>query len=308
VTRIEGNVRWLTSQSPIQIDRDVLIAAGSSLQIDPGVEVRVKPGINILVDGQLHTAGTAGAPVRFSGTEGRWNTIVGQPGSFVTLEHTELRNAGSGGIAVSTSGGQLTARDLLLTDGGGGISSSGSAVDIRSSRIFGNDLRAGPAISLGLAKDMPVTLQNNIVGGNQLQRGTPQIRLVSGPSGSGPIDIENNAFTGSGSPIVDIQTPAPLGGTIRCNGFRSGTVGLQLSATTPSGKDFSLVVDNNAFEQQTTYGVASTVSLDAGGNWWGHPTGPYDAQRNPQGQGTRVGVNVGFQPPLPARPGCAPNS
>lgn len=306
VTRLEGNVRWLTSQSPIVLDRDVLVPAGSSLQIDPGVEVRARPGIDILIDGTLRTAGTAGAPVRFSGGEGRWNSIAGRAGSFVTLEHTELRNAGSGGVGVSTSGGQLTMRDVLLTDSGGGISSSGSAVDIRGTRIFGNDLRSGPALSLELAKDMPATLQNNIVGGNQVARGTPQIRLIAGPSGSGPIAIENNAFIGSDSPIVIIQTSAPLGGTIRCNGLRDGTIGLQLSATTASGKDFSLVVDNNAFEQQTTYGVASTVSLDAGGNWWGHPSGPFDAQRNPQGQGARVGVNVGFQPPLPARPACAP--
>ncbi|HSH82569.1 MAG TPA: hypothetical protein VLA19_28900, partial [Herpetosiphonaceae bacterium] len=303
--RIDGNVRWQAG-APIVIEQDYVIASGAVVQIDPGAEIQVMPGANILVEGQMVAAGTPDAPVRFVGPAGRWNTLVGQPGSVISLDHVQIRNAGTGGVAVSSTGGRLALRNAQLTDGGGGIVASGSVVDIQGSRITGNDLRTGPALLVGMDAGQPTVLRGNIIGGNQTPAGTAQVRLTAGPGGSGPLDVQGNALAGGAGPLLEIQTPVPIGGTIRCNGFRSGSVGLQLSASTTSGSGFSLAVDNNAFEQQSVYGVASTVALEAANNWWGDPSGPFDAERNSQGLGVRAGINVGFQPPLPARPACAP--
>ena len=302
---IEGSVRWQAG-APIIVEQDYVIAPGAVVQIDPGAEVQVKPGADIFVEGQLIAARTPGAPVRFVGPAGRWNTLVGQPGSAITLDNVELRNAGAGGVALASSGGRLTLRNVLLTDSGGGIATAGSAVDIQGSQITGNNLANGPALLVRLGAAPATVLRGNIIGGNQAPAGTPQVRLVAGENGSAPIDVQGNAFAGGAGPLLDIQTPAPIGGTIRCNGFRAGSVGFQLSSSTASGSGFALAIDNNAFEQQAIYGAASTVSLQAGNNWWGDPSGPLDVERNPQGLGVRVGVNVGFQPSLPARPACAP--
>ena len=302
---IEGTVRW-SGGAPTVVEQDYVIAPGAVVQIDPGAEVQVMPGANIFVEGQLLAAGTPGAPVRFVGPAGRWNSLVGQPGSTISLDNVQIRNGGVGGVALTSTGGRLTLRNVLLADGGGGIATTGSAVDIQSSQITGNDLANGPALLVRMGTAPATVLRGNTIGGNQGPVGTPQVRLVAGENGSGPIDIQSNAFAGGAGPLLDIQTPAPLGGTIRCNSFRGGSVGLQLSSSAASGRGFALAIDTNAFEQQTVYGVASTVALEAGNNWWGDPSGPVDAERNPQGLGARVGVNVGFQPPLPARPACAP--
>ena len=305
VTRIEGNVRWTAANSPVVVDQDVVVVPGSSLQIDPGVDVRVRAGMDIFVEGQLFAAGAAGAPVRFLGVDGRWTAIAGQPGSSITLNNAEVRSAGRGGTAVSSNGGQLTLGNVLVTDGGGGIAGYNARVDIQDSAVTGNDL-PGPAVTIGLAPDRPVTLRRNIFGGNLVPGGTPQVRLFAGNAGNGPLDIQGNGFAGANSPLLEIQTNSPIGGTIRCNSFQAGSVGLQLNANTSSARGFGLVVDSNAFEQQAVYGVASTIALDAANNWWGDPSGPAEATRNPEGAGSRAGVNVNFAPHLTARPECAP--
>jgi hypothetical protein len=306
VTRIESATRWTIEQSPIVVDRDQVIVPGASLEIDPGVEVRLKPNVHIYVEGRLAVAGAAGNPVRFSGPEGRWGALVGQPGSSISLGHAEIRNAGRGGVGVSSTGGQLTIHDSQIVDGGGGIVASGSAVDIRNTQVVGNDLSSGPAVNITLGAQSPATLHGNIFGGNLVSEGTPQVRLIAGNNGSGPIEIIGNAFTSISGPLLDLQTASAIGGTIRCNGFQAGSVGLQLRSSTPNAAGFSLAVDNNAFEGQAVNGAASTVALDAPNNWWGDPTGPTDAVRNPEGRGVRAGVNVTFSPWLQSRPGCAP--
>lgn len=304
VGRVQG--RWAAAQSPIIVDKDAVVPAGAALQIDPGVEVRLNPGVDLVVEGQLRAAGTPGAPVRFTGPNGRWGALIGQPGSAITLENTQVRGGGSGGTAISSGGGQLMLRNVLLTDGGGGIWTSGATIDIRGSQITGNDLGGTPALNAQMSRGTGAALYSNIFGGNRTARGTPQVRLIGGDTGSGPLDAQGNAFTSSGGALLVIETKAPLGGTIRCNGFRGGTVGLQFNASTASAKGFALAVDTNAFEQQSSYGAASTIALGTSNNWWGDPSGPADAARNPQGRGVRIGVNVTFQPWLPARPTCAP--
>jgi hypothetical protein len=283
-----------------------VIVPGSSLQIDPGVEVRFKPNTNIYVEGQLIAGGTANSHVRFSGPEGRWGALVGQPGSSIELTNAEIRNAGRGGIAVNSTGGQLTVRNSQIVDGGGGIVTSGSAVDIRNSQVTGNDLASGPAVNITLGAQSPVTLQGNIFGGNQVPRGTPQVRLIAGSNGNGPLEITGNAFSGTSGALLDVQVASAIGGTIRCNGFRAGSVGLQLSSSTPSANGFKLAIDTNAFEGQTVGGVGSTIALNAPNNWWSDPSGPGDVTRNPQGRGVRAGVNITFDPWLQSRPACAP--
>lgn len=306
VTRLEGAVRWTLEQSPIIIERDTVIVPDASLQIDPGVEVRFKPNTNIYIEGRLTAGGTAGNPVRFSGPEGRWGALVGQPGSMIELSNAEIRNAGRGGIGVSSTSGQLMISNSRIVDGGGGIVASGSAVDIRNSQVTGNDLAAGPAVNIILGPQSPTTLQGNIFGGNQVPRGTPQVRLIAGSTGNGPLEITGNAFSAPSGPLLDLQTASAISGTIRCNGFRAGTIGLQMSSSTPSANGFRLAIDTNAFEGQTVGGAASTVALNTSNNWWSDPSGPNDVTRNPQGRGVRAGINITFDPWLQGRPACAP--
>ncbi|MBA3946899.1 MAG: hypothetical protein H0X37_20345 [Herpetosiphonaceae bacterium] len=306
VTVLSGNVHWTVANSPITLPRDTLVAAGASVQVDPGVEVQLAPGVQLAVVGNLQVQGTSAAPVRFTGPSGRWAGIFGQVGSTINLRNTELHQAGQGGVALGANGGTLHVYNSLITDSGGGVSTTDSTVDIEHTRITGNNLPSAPAVLLGLGGHQTATLVGNIVGGNQLSRGTPQVKLQIAANGSGPLRIEGNLITATNGTGLDLTTAAPLGGTVRCNGFVGGTTGLAINASTPSNKGFGLALDTNSFSGQVNYGASSTIALSAANNWWSDPSGPYDAQANAQGKGERVGVNLQFKPWLTAHPACAP--
>jgi hypothetical protein len=302
---LTGNVRWSAANSPVTLQRDHALAAGSSLTIDPGVEVRLAPGVQFTIGGILRAQGSPGAPVRFVGTGGRWDGIVGTQGSTIILDQVQIRQAGRSGTAVSSTGGALTVRNTSISDNGGGIVTIGSTLDLRNTQISGNSI-GGPAVHVRLPARGAVTILNTIVGGNGTPGGAAQVQL-SAEQSAGPITVEGNLFVGGAGPGLLVNTSAPLSGSIRCNGFNSGTIGLQLAARRPDIAGFNLAIDNNAFEGQSTYGATGTLAFNLANNWWSDPSGPQDAQRNPQGRGVPVGVNLQFQPWLSGRPACAPS-
>jgi len=57
-----------------------------------------------------------------------------------------------------------------------------------------------------------------------------------------------------------------------------------------------ITISQNNFEANTSYGLYSTTSLIAEGNWWGDTGGPYHPTLNPQGHGDSVSDNVDFDP------------
>jgi hypothetical protein len=121
------------------------------------------------------------------------------------------------------------------------------------------------------------------------------------------VTIEGNAIIGgeAGAGVV-LNTDATLHGTIRCNSFREGVIGLQIGTQRPNLDGFRLTLDNNAFAGQLRYGATGPLAFNLGNNWWDDPSGPATASRNPSGSGVPVGMNLVFQPWLTAPPSCAP--
>ncbi|HEY0739258.1 MAG TPA: right-handed parallel beta-helix repeat-containing protein [Herpetosiphonaceae bacterium] len=296
---LSGNLRWTVADSPKTLDKDYALVAGSSLTIDPGVEVRVAPGVQFTIGGTLRAQGS-----RFVATEGRWEGIAGTQGSTIILDQVQIRQAGQSGTAVSSTGGTLVVRNSSLSDNGGGIVSIGSSLDLRNTQISGNAI-TGPAVNVRLPERGAVNITNNIVGGNGTPAGGAQV-LISAEQPAAPFAVEGNLLVGGAGVGMIINTAQPLSGTIRCNSFDGGTVGLQLAARRADTAGFNLVIDNNAFERQTTYGATGTLAFNVSNNWWSDPSGPRDAGRNPEGRGVAIGVNLQFQPWLAGRAACAP--
>src|SRR3712207_9449067 len=96
-TTLFRSLRWTVADSPKTLDKDHALAAGSSLTIDPGVEVRVAPGVQFTIGGTLRAQGS-----RFVATEGRWEGIAGTQGSTIILDQVQIRQAGQSGTAVSS--------------------------------------------------------------------------------------------------------------------------------------------------------------------------------------------------------------
>lgn len=301
---LSGNLRWTIAQSPVVLNKDQVLASGASLIIDPGVEVQLGPDVQFRVAGTLRAQGSPSAPVRMTGTNGRWNGLVGTSGSAIVLDNVQLRQAGSAGTALSSTGGALVVRNSLLTGNGGGIVTIGSALEVRNTQIVGNAIN-GPVINVQLPKQNSTTIVGATIRDNATPGGAAQVSL-SGINGAGPLAIDGNSIIGGAGLGILVNTSVALQGTIRCNALVGGTIGLQLSAKRPDTAGFNLAIDNNSFTGQVRYGAAGTLAFNLANNWWSDPSGPADARRNAQGRGVPIGVNLQFQPWLTTRPACAP--
>jgi hypothetical protein len=284
--------------------QDQVIPAGSSLVIEAGVEVQLGPLVDVFVEGELYAQGTIDAPVRFHGTTRRWGGLNGAPASTIVLEHTAVNDGGANGVAVASTRGRVTLLGAAINANTGGVRLDGASLDMRASRVWGNTTVQGAAVDVRLSATEVVTIQGNSFDGVDGRAGAAQVRIEMVPGRAGTLTVTDNTFTGGTGPLLELEASTPASGTISCNTFGGGAIGFKLNATTPNAANFALAIEQNAFSGQTVVGAASTIALSAPRNWWGHTTGPADVQRNPAGQGVRVGVNVNFQPVLSEQPTC----
>ncbi|GIV97424.1 MAG: hypothetical protein KatS3mg057_2081 [Herpetosiphonaceae bacterium] len=303
---IPGATRWTIADSPVVLSRDHVVPAGSTLTIDPGVEVRLASNVRLLVNGALFANGMPDAPVRFvSADGGRWSGIFVGSGGILQLIEADIHQAGDEGLAIFGDGGRLTIRDSLIADGGGGILTFNSNVELSGLLITGNELQGGPAIALALGQGNRASLIGNSVGGNRTPSGSVGAQiLINGPLAT--LDIQRNLFVVHGGTNLLVDSNVPYSATIACNTFSSGAVGLALKTSVPSLDGFTVSIIHNAIEGNQNRGAAGDLAFDLRHNWWGDPGGPYEATRNPDGLGNSAGVNLNFAPWLTSRPDCAP--
>lgn len=326
VEQVKGELHWTPANGPIIIKRNLAVPAGATLIIEPGTEVRFSVGASLFVDGKLLSLGRPDAPVRLVADQGgqtqQWEGIFGNPGSSITLESTEIHGAGSGGTMLVSKGGELIVRGSRLTDNGGQILVQESNLEISGSEIVRNQLPYGAALNVSSERGNPVVLKNNRIADNDHSQGVPDV-LIAHPSSytSLPLDLQGNLIagtdTGEGDNLV-LSTDGPLVGTIGCNTFMGGSLGLNLRSETKQLPGFNLAVYANVLDSHTPpiipiylkYGIgrgaASEVALDMHGNWWGDPAGPYEPDLNPLGRGDAVGENITYREWLTSWPDCAP--
>lgn len=317
---LRGTVRWTAARSPIVLARDQQLAAGATLIIEPGVEVRLAPGVSLFVDGSLLALGRADQPVRIVGnTSQRWEGIFGRAGSTLIFEHTELRGGGAGGTMLLSERGSLALRNARLTDNGGHVQVNDSRLEVRDSEIAGNDMPYDSAIEASYGGGGGVIMTNNRIGGNRMQAGSAPVR-ISNLSTFDTVNLElvGNLLVGGEGPDLEISTNGPLRGSLSCNALIGGYNGLSIRSETPQVPGFTITVRDNAIEKHTPpiipayleYGIGrgatSEIALDMRANWWGSPLGPYEPERHADGRGEAVGDNIEFGPWLTERPACAP--
>lgn len=321
---LAGEIRWTSAQSPVILSRDVQLAPGSTLIIEPGVEIRLGVGVAIFVDGaRLLALGAPGQPIRFvSDTGARWEAIFGRPNSTIVLEHTELTGGGAGGtLLTSERNSELAIRQSQIYDNGGTILVTDSKLEVRESQIAGNDLPYGAAVDAVYTIGNFVTMIGNRIGGNRQSEGAPVVRLSSTSTLDVlNLDIQSNLIRGNelGSNLL-LSTNGSLYGTVACNTLVNGNLGLSIRTQTEQVPGLPrLSVANNFIDNHTPpiipiylefgigRGATSEVELDMTNNWWGDPTGPYDPQFNPLGRGDSVGDNIAYEPWLTEPPPCVP--
>jgi hypothetical protein len=320
VDLLRGNIRWTAARSPIRLSRDQQLAPGATLIIEPGVEVRLAPGVSFFVEGTLYALGTADRPIRFVANERqRWEGLFGRPGSNIALEYTEIHGGGAGGTLLTSEGGNLVLHHTRINDNGGHLQVSDSRLEMRDSEIAGNDMPYGAALDASYLGGGIVIMTNNRIGGNRQQAGSPPVLLNNlSAFETLNLDLQGNLLVGKDAPDLVLFTNGPLQGGLTCNALIGGTNGLSLRGETPQVPGFALNVRDNATEKHTppiipiylTYGIGrgatSEIALDMRNNWWGSSVGPYEPDRHADGRGEAVGDNIEFTPWLTARPACAP--
>lgn len=316
---LRGSLRWTIDQSPYIIRRDVRLARGASLVIDPGVEVQLAPGVAFFVEGALLAAGQQDRPVRITGTESRrWDGLYGEPGGSIVLDHVELRGGGNGGTLLASAGGTLTIRSSRIVDNGGHIRASESRLEMRDTEISGNDMPFGAALDASFSRGGSATLVGNRVGGNRIAPGVPNVRLVNPSGDTLNLDLQGNLLIGQDGPNLTLVTNGRLNGSLLCNSLINGSNGLSLVSDATIIPDMSLAIRENAIEDHTPpiipiylengigRGATSDLALDMRENWWGSDLGPYEPDRNSEGRGDAPGDTIDFAPWRTERPACAP--
>ena len=318
---VRGSLRWSPNQSPIILRRDLRITPGSNLLIDPGVEVRLAPGVAIYVEGKLYAAGQPGKPVRFTSSGGgRWDAIYGRPGGDIGLANVEISGGGNGGTLISSEGGNLSIARAQIRDNGGQIRALDSRLELRESDISGNDLPYGSAVDASYSIGGGVTLVGNRIGGNRLADGAASVQVRNESTGDTvSLDAQGNLFENSTGPDMIVFTNGPMRGGLSCNALVGGSAGLMVKSTSPQvAPQVQLNFANNAIENQTPpiipefikYGIgrgaSSDLYIDMRNNWWRSDLGPYHPDLHADGRGEAVGANITFAPWLTARPACAP--
>src|SRR3989338_3312185 len=101
--------------------------------------------------------------------------------------------------------------------------------------------------------------------------------------------ISNNHFENNTGYGISINRPFSAS-TIENNEINGNWVGISFDYQDNSR------ISNNNITGNSLYGVLSRNTLNAQDNWWGDPSGPYNANFNPGGLGNEVSNEVDFEP------------
>jgi hypothetical protein len=332
VHALRGNVRWLTANSPVIIENDLLVSSGASLIIEPGVEVQIGKGASLVIDGSIVALATPDRPVRFTQIGGgddprlRWESIIGRAGSVIDLRNVLITGGGAGGTVLAIQSGRLSLQSARIVNNGGHIRIEDSFVIVRDSEVSGNRMPYGSAIEITLSRGgggspgSDVVIINNRMVNNAMVAGAAPLRLTN-LSFDHPvrIEIEQNLLVGAAGPNLALFTNAQLMGNIRCNTLIGGANGLSLRSDAPPNLSPMLNIRDNAIEAHEPpnnpfyrqfnigKGATSDLPLTMTNNWWEVANGPYEPALNPEGRGEAAGPNITFQPWLQTRPACAPS-
>lgn len=162
----------------------------------------------------------------------------------------------------------------------------------------------GPAYSVGDAQFTNVLIQSNTI--NNLKSYGRGIGFWNGGGGGGGIiypDVEDNVMTGTSANqsygidfIATGSSPiAALDATVM-NNVISNTdyaIYLRTDGCAPGAQIYYNNIAGNTVGLDNTVGSSA---VDTRYNWWGDPTGPYNATSNPSGTGNPVNGNVEYQP------------
>ena len=306
---LKGNVSWSGEKI---VTKDVLVSTGSVLTIEPGTTIRFGTGISLYVDGKLQALGRGDAPVRLTAARLPWGGVFVRPNGDALLVSTIISNGGAAATVLYAEQANLTMRDVTMNSNIGQIRLSDAVTTIQQSVIRDNSLAYGSMIDASIDAGGSITIENSRIGPNTQVDGASALSLLAtNTQGAVNLALSGSIFTSSSGANVVINSAAPVNGSVQCNAFAEGTIGVQIRSSLPQVPGIGLALRNNAIERHsakysTARGMTSDVAVDAKENWWNSASGPYDPLRYRAGRGESVGTTVVADKWLTVRPACAP--
>jgi hypothetical protein len=306
---LKGNVSWSGEKI---ITKDVLVSAGSVLTIEPGTTVRFGTGISLYVDGKLQALGRSDAPVRLTAARLPWGGVFVRPNGDALLVSTIISNGGAAATVLYAEQSNLTMRDVTMNSNIGQIRLNDAVTTIQQSVIRDNSLAYGSMIDASIDAGGSITIENSRVGPNTQVDGTSALSLLApNPQSTVNLTLSGSIFVSSSGANLVLNSASPVNGSVQCNTFADGTIGVQIRSSLPQVPGIGLALRNNAIERHsakysTARGMTSDVAVDAKENWWNSASGPYDPLRYRAGRGESVGTTVVADKWLTVRPACAP--
>ncbi len=248
---IFSNTTWTAAGSPYQLTSSIIIGAGATLTIQPGVEVRFSTNGRILIVGDaslgagaLVARGSAAQPIRFTST-------AGNPGSWDAILFADRAIDAQ----LDMNGDYLSGSILehCIVEFGGGSSSYEGAVEILNSSpllvntVARNNSRRGIRASMAAGSTGPTPplnmrsceLRQNGRGGFQLTSGSAhritECQFVQnfGPSGVSGVGA---SFSSASDLRIDMCSFVDNNGTSSGGGLSLSSCGnAQISACQVSG-------------------------------------------------------------------------
>lgn len=167
---IDSSRTWSLANSPYEITSNIEVAAGVTLVIEPGVEIRVARYANFAVSGVLIANGTAEASILWRGTTdsaGWWQGIQLNDGADGAFNHCRIENAGYASQAAleKLGDGNLTIQNSAIANNsaiGLWINTSTAAVTSSGNQFLNNATGVRLSIGASFNDDASVFSENTL--------------------------------------------------------------------------------------------------------------------------------------------------
>jgi parallel beta-helix repeat protein len=296
-TYVEGSIQqdtvWTLVDSPFVVVNDLIVKAGYTLTIEPGVEVKFGGAFSLEVEGVLNAVGTAEDAIKF--TSNKYEPQLGDWGTIRLVNKLQTSTIAYSVVKYATHG----------------ITFENGTAQIRDCEISYNYL-SGIYITgdnIGSIEDNAIQLNEDGIylygttSGITIQDNTISANIEDG------INFLSDAGTYINNVLVSSNTLSSNSKGINIY----GNVSTSITHNSVSFNDVGIYFENvtNSLSPQfndiygNTNGMNLTQSMPANAeyNYWGDETGAYHVSLNPQGKGNPVqsnGDDIDFIPYLSA--------
>ena len=279
---------WTLTDSPFVVIKDLFVDTGTTLTIEPGVEVRFGGSFSLIVMGKLIADGTEEKPITFTSNKlqpekGDWITINFTSMQPSHLEHCIIEYA-ENGIAIENGNLAITRSNItnnfqngVYITGDNSASISENRIEDNQNGIFVNGNSSGTIIQ-----------RNYIYFNNETG-----IRLFATNS----TQVENILI------LNNILSTNPKGihvyGQVNANITRNSIAYNELGILYENATNITPLHYNDLYGNTLGAKALSSNPIDAEHNYWGDREGPYHISLNPYGKGNSVesnGTDLDFIP------------